>query len=227
MQVTINLVGGGSQTVAWTSTLPIGHGQATGAIGNGTWTLAETGNTGSVTDPTNPQGTAINPWTLTNTSTNVAIASVVLNGIPGNTVFDRDRATGTGADSGGQTGTPGSSFGITYTFSSESGANSPFTATVTYSGIVALSGPVQSGQGATFAVGSTATGVGDLWSNLTFAFAPAQPFIATAAANATWSFFQDTDTAAAFVPEPSSLALAGAALVCLLRRRRCRRIDSN
>jgi hypothetical protein len=195
MQVTANFVGGGTSTGTWATnvtgcTLAADCGKAAGAIGNGNWTLTESGNTGSVTDIDNPDRTAVNPWTLTNTSTDLAIASVVLNGIPAHKVFDRD------LHSDGQFGTPGSVYGIDYTFHSESGANAPFTMTVTYAGLVTLDGPNQPGQGSVFSSRGTATGVGDLWSQLTFAFTGGGSFMATAASSAVWSFFQDTDTAA-------------------------------
>jgi hypothetical protein len=194
MQVTVNFVGGGSTAGAWATnvsgcTQAADCGTANGTIGNGSWTLTETGNTGSVTNVANPDGTALNPWTLTSTSTDHAIASVVLNGIPAQKVFDRDLHTG------GQVGTPGSAYGIDYTFHSESGADAPYTVTVTYAGLVTLDGPNQQGQGAAFSSKGTAAGVGDLWSQLTFAFTSGGSFMATAAGNAVWSFFQDTDTA--------------------------------
>jgi hypothetical protein len=195
MQVTVNFVGGGTSAGTWATnvtgcTQAADCGNATGTIGNGNWTLTESGNTGSVTDIHNPDRTALNPWTLTNTSTDHAIASVVLNGIPSHKIFDRD------LHSDGQVGTPGSAYGIDYTFHSESGANAPFTATVTYAGLVTLDGPNQPGQGSMFSSRDTATGVGDLWSQLTFAFTGGGSFMATSASNAVWSFFQDTDTAA-------------------------------
>jgi len=95
MQVTVNFVGGGTSAGTWATnvtgcTQAADCGNATGTIGNGNWTLTESGNTGSVTDIHNPDRTALNPWTLTNTSTDHAIASVVLNGIPSHKVFDRD-----------------------------------------------------------------------------------------------------------------------------------------
>jgi hypothetical protein len=194
MQVTVNLVGGGSTTGVWATnvsgcTQAADCGKATGTIGNGIWTLTESGNTGSVTSVDNPDGTALNAWTLSNTSTDHAIASVVLNGIPAHKAFDRDLHTD------GQFGTPGSVYGIDYTFHSESGANVPYTVTVTYAGLVTLDGPNQPGQGSAFSSKGTAAGVGDLWSQLTFAFTGGGSFMATAAGNSVWSFFQDTDTA--------------------------------
>jgi hypothetical protein len=237
--ITVSINGGAP--VLWTTnvgtcTTVVSCGQASGAISGGTWTLQEVGDTGSVGNNTNPEGTANNPWTLTNTSSTTPITSVVISGDLSNScfasnlnvsgcihgvVFDRDRATGAGANSLGQEGTPGGGFGITYTFSSESGRNSPFTANVTYSNIVALTGPNQGCLGSTFAANSTVTGCGDEWATLTFTFS-GNPFQATASPNtaAVWSFFQDTDAAVA--PEPLTMGLMGAGLFALaaLRKRR-------
>jgi len=238
--ITISVNGGAP--VLWTTnvgscTSGIGCGQATGAIAGGAWTLQVIGDPGAVGNFTMPEQTALNPWTLTNTSTTTPITSVVISGNLSNScfasnanlsgcingiVFDRDRATAAGANSGGQEGTPGGSFGITYTFSAESGANKPFTANVTYSNILALAGPNQGCNGATFAANSTVTGCGDEWAKLTFTFS-GNPFQATTGGgggNAVWSFFQDTDAAVA--PEPLTWGLMGAGLFALaaLRKRR-------
>src|SRR5207237_7507988 len=110
-----------SGAILWTTnvggcTSAAGCGQATGTAGNATWLLTETGNTGAVGDIFNPDTSAINAWTLTNTSTDLAITSVDLMG--GNfVVFDRDTPSpGTTplSPSGGQTGTPNSAGGIDY-----------------------------------------------------------------------------------------------------------------
>lgn len=189
IRVTVNFVGGGSSTASWVSSGAT-SGQASGAIGNGTWTLTESGDTGAVFNSSSPDTTAINPWTLTNTATNVAIASVSIDGNPASVVFDRDHFTN------GQVGTPNSFVGIDYVFMSESGANSPFGVTVTYGRPVQfLSGPMAGNacQGA-FYTGLTASiGCRDLWGGLSFSFTSGGPFQATAAGNAIWSFFQDTD----------------------------------
>jgi hypothetical protein len=213
MLVTVNFSDSTFQTVAWGATCGAACGQAAGAIGNGTWSLKVTGDTGAVNDIANPDGTALTPWTLTTSSSTVAITSVTLNGVPGSTVFDRDRATATGTPSGGQEGTPGSSFGIDYGFASETGKNSPFTVNVRYSNIVALAGGSQTCLGSAFAANNTATGCGDVWAQLSFTFA-AGSFAATGNGNqpASWSFFQDTDRGSA-VPEPFSAGLMGAGLL--------------
>src|SRR5207244_2128158 len=100
LTVTVNFVGGGSQTVTWVSGCGAACGSASGNFGNatlpgphtGTWTLTETGDTGSVANGGQPNQTAVNAWVLTNTSTNTAILSVTLNGgLSGSgIVFDRD-----------------------------------------------------------------------------------------------------------------------------------------
>jgi hypothetical protein len=173
MRVTVNFVGGGSSTASWISSGTT-SGQASNTIGNGTWTLAVTGDPGAVFNSGNPDGTAVNGWTLTSTATSVAIASVSLDGGPGNVVFDRDNFTN------GQVGTPNSALGIDYTFFTESGVNSPFGVTVTYSRIVQFTGPSQPAQGAFYA-------------GLSFSFTSGGPFEATPGVNAVWRFYQDVD----------------------------------
>jgi hypothetical protein len=220
-----------SGVVAWVTdvagcTSASGCGQASGVAGNGTWTLTQTGSTGAVIDPTNPDTTAINPWTLTNTSTNLAITSV---DIIGGTllVFDRDMGPpGTGvAPSGGQVGTPGSAFGVDYVFNSESGANAPFTVAATYSRILTLQGAPQACSGAAFP-GTTAAGCGDEWGVLTFAFTVGTFQGTVGGGNAVWSFFQDTDTIG--TPEPATIGLIGVGLLALgvYRKRRLARLSN-
>jgi len=195
------------------------------------------GNPGGVTDPTNPEATAAFPWTLTNTSRDTPITSVVLHGDLSNScfvsnsnlsgcidgiIFDRDRATANGTDSIGSPtadeGTPGGSYGVTYRFSSESGSHSPFTVNVTYSDIVALQNATVC-NGATYAASNPTIGCGDAWATLTFTFS-GNTFQATGGNSSVWSFFQDTD--AAVVPEPLTMGLMGAGLLALaaLRKRR-------
>jgi hypothetical protein len=219
MLVTVTFADSTTQTVTWAA-CGATCGQATGAAGTGTWTLGVTGDTGLVSSLTNPDGSALTHWTLTNTSTNLAITSIVLNGVPGNTLFDRD------LNSGGQTGTPGGSFGIDYTFSSEAGQNSPFTVNVTYSNLVVLAGAAQPCLGSVFAGLNTATGCGDEWGQLTFAFS-GNPFVGTGKSkspDAVWSFFQDSDTATAanLAPEPFTFGLMAAGLVAVLAYRKRR-----
>ena len=221
-------------------------GLATAGLGNGSWTLSVSGNPGGVIGTgSDPQATAAFPWTLTNTSTNTAITSVVLGGVLANScfgsdlgvavgclsgiVFDRDRASFNGPDSIGigpapaDEGTPGGNFGITYKFSSESGG--VFTANVMYSRIVSFLGGGGPGScnGVVYAANGTGNGCGDSWGQLTFTFT-GTPFQA-GATNAVWSFFQDTDNAvapSAAVPEPSTLRLMGVGLLALAALRRWR-----
>ena len=224
MTVTITFSDSSFVTVAWAGTSGT-CGQATGAAGNGTWLLAECGDTGAVGDPAHPETTAVNEWALQNTSTNLGITKVVLSSTNTGIVFDRDRATATGADSGGQEGTPGSALGITYTFGgTELGPGNPYTVGVTYSNIVTL----QSLPGGTpcngpaFSGNTTGGGCGDEWGSLAFQFSSAFGGTPANAGNAAlWTFFQDTDLVG--VPEPMSLGLAGFGLLgiaAIVRRRR-------
>jgi hypothetical protein len=222
MLVSVN----GGAAATWT-TCGAGCGQATGTLGDGTWTLTVTGNTGNVSSVTNPDGTALTPWTLTSTSTTVAITSVLLDGVPGSTLFDRDRVTYLGPPTGGQEGTPNSSFGIDYTFASEAGQNAPYAVGVTYSNLVTLAGAPQACNGAAFGTNTTATGCGDLWGQLSFTFAPGA-FIATTTGknhgDAVWSFFQDTDNGPGitFVPEPLTSGLMALGFLAIMAHRKRR-----
>jgi hypothetical protein len=130
-------------------------------------------------------------------------------------VFDRDLG------SMGQTGTPGSSFGIDYTtrVPFDSGGNAPYTATVTYDNRTTLVSNL-----ACIGFGTnTNAGCGDVWGTVSWVFN--NPFIATTVVTpTTWVFFQDTDLVVA--PEPLTLALTGAGLFGLIayrKRRQSRR----
>ncbi len=90
MEVTVNYVGGGSQTAIWQATSPL----AGGAFGTG-WSLSLAEDSFST------------PWQfLTQTGSTQAIASLMINAVPGNTVFDTIF---------GVEGTPGSANGSPFT----------------------------------------------------------------------------------------------------------------
>jgi hypothetical protein len=201
---------------AWTSCgSGTGCGFATGTVGNGAWTLTETGDTGAIAGFP-PNSNALDPWTLTNTASTSGkdIQSVQLFGGAG-IIFDRDRAVYTSTSTGGQEGTPGGSFGIDYTFASESGGT--FTATVVYSNEVQLK-PAVPCNGAGFP-GSTVPGCGDEWQNLTFTFTTGT-FRNTGSGSSVFAFFQDTDQAN---PEPATFAMIGGGLIVLaVARKRLR-----
>jgi len=212
--------GSSSGPVAWAATCGALCGQATGTAGNGTWSLQETDDTGTAGNAFSPDTSATHPWTLTNTSTNLAITSVDLNGLT-LIIFDRD--LNNGGLTNGNIGTPGTSVGIDYTFASEAGTNAPYTVNVTYSRILQLMGAPQACAGTAYAGLTTAVGCGDAWGSVSFAFSgPA--FIATGGGgSAIWRFFQDTDTVGA--PEPLTLGLTASGLLALVayRKRRAAR----
>ena len=90
MEVTVNYVDGGSQTAIWQATSPIDGG----AFGTG-WSLSLAGDSFDT------------PWNFsTQTGFTQAIASLMINAVPGNTVFD------TRSDI---FGTPGSASGLPFT----------------------------------------------------------------------------------------------------------------
>jgi hypothetical protein len=234
LQVTVNFEGGGSSTGFFATGCGDDCGSATGSAGSGTWTLAQTGNTGQVTSATNIDGTPLNYWTLTNT-TGLTITSVDLLGgeVFGNVIFDRNRAdfdTPIPAPSI-QVGTPGSSFGITFqtTSSNAKPADSgDYTVTVTYRNIVQFHSGVAC-QGAAFTGRDTSSpsgGCGDAWQGVSFAFTGGPAFNGTVGTPTVFHFYQDTDEIG--VPEPLTFGLMGAGLaaIALLRKRQISRRSS-
>lgn len=95
MDVTATFLGGGSQKVGWSTT-----GADSGAASGSGWSLSQSGDTFS------------NPWTLQ--STGASIVSLLINAIPGNTVFDN----------GSSPSTPGSAAGISFSSISGDGPDS-------------------------------------------------------------------------------------------------------
>ncbi|OLP16547.1 hypothetical protein BST81_20315 [Leptolyngbya sp. 'hensonii'] len=87
MEVTVKFLGGGSETKIWGDTGP----GAGGAFGTG-WSLVQSGDTFS------------SPWTLSYGGSG-SITSLLINAIPGNTVFDLSEPS---------PGTPGSANGRTF-----------------------------------------------------------------------------------------------------------------
>ena len=227
---TVNFSNSTSVTVPFAATCGANCGQATGAIpsgGGATWTLAQTSNTGSVSNASSPETTALNFWTLTNTSTTIGISSISLVGGPanGNVVFDRDRVTALGAATGGQIGSPNSDFGVTFSttstnpFPADTGAASSYAVTVTYSNIVTFISP-QACTGAAFNANNVVTGCGDLWQTVTFSFATPTTFVGAVGTNATLHFFQDTDQIEpGAIPEPLTLGLVSSGLLAIAVRR--------
>src|SRR5205085_1492914 len=112
LSVTVNLIDTGSnatssETVAWSATAVGGAPGVQGTV----WSLAQTGDT----------GLAGANWTLTDMSQTLAITSVILNGLPGATVFDRSTDIISSPLSGAaiSVGTPDSDAGGDYTFVGE------------------------------------------------------------------------------------------------------------
>jgi hypothetical protein len=89
-KVTANFLDGGSETKIWAAT-----GGNSGGVTSSNWSLNQSGDTFSL------------PWTLNSTR---SIASVIINAIPGNTVFD--------TTFGDAVGTPGSALGKSFTVQS-------------------------------------------------------------------------------------------------------------
>jgi hypothetical protein len=98
MQVTASFLDGTSQSVVWTTT-----GQGSGGAYGNAWSLTETGNSFN------------SPWTLTNNGR--GITSLVIDAIPGNTLFDNVKV---------QEITPGSADG--WSFQTLSGVSPTFSA---------------------------------------------------------------------------------------------------
>lgn len=187
MLVTANFVGGTSQTVTWAALT-----STTGGVTGTGWYLSNTGST------TYADG----GWNLGNTSA-LGITSLVINGAPGNTIFDRTF--------GGATGTPGSDIGKDFAVTSGLGS---YAIQAEYSNLLRV---------------GTATPVGDLYTTMTIRFtSPAAGFTS----GSTLHFSADTDNAAAgasitAVPEASTFALVGTLIslaggVAIIRSRRAK-----
>jgi len=200
-------------------------GQANAAVGNGAWTLTVSNNTGSVTNSVSPDTSGVNPWTLTtnNTVSTLAIASVSLNGVVSSTtgvLFGRDFLNG--SSTGGTAGTPGDGGGLDFTFASAANGNSPnYNVTVQYTNIATLIGAPHSACGGNWSANFLDTGCQDEYGTVNFTFGGSN-FIATSTLSATnFVFFQDTDEVMA--PEPSTMILAGMALLALALSYRLRK----
>jgi hypothetical protein len=185
MQVTANFVGGGSQTLNWADL-----SATTGGVTGTGWALSNTGAT------TYDSGS----WLLTNTSA-AGISSLVLNGAPGNTIFDRTF--------GGAEGTPNSAAGLDFAVTSGLGS---YAIQAEYTNILRV---------------GSANPVGDLYTTLIIRFnSPTAGFTS----GSTMRFSADTDNAAAgaaivstAAPEPGTLALlavGGLGMVGIARRRK-------
>lgn len=161
MSVTAYFVGGGSQTLSWAAT-----GAGSGGVTGTGWSLGLSGDTFS------------SNWVLT-TSGGTAIDRLVLDGAPGNTVFDVNDAFGT----------PGSANGVAFTETSATA----FPVTATYRDQVAL----------------TATApVGDLWRILDIDFT-GQNGLTSGSTFSWRADTDNATTALVAAPEPATLAVFG------------------
>ena len=170
-----------------------GSGATWGVEGDG-WSLFESGNT------------YFDNWTLT--STGATVQKIVIDGLPGKTVFDisttNDYFTGSEYDDSEWMGTGGSVQGETFSILSGS-----YTGTVkaTYSSLVYLT--------------SLGAPVGDLYRYLTIDFTTS--FLGSDSNPTTLTFRADTDKMKAPIPEPATLLLFAtglAGLAAVGRRRR-------
>lgn len=191
MLITATYSNGTSLTCSWTS--------------SGTCSNTPTGGGFSVTYPAGNSTSPLNggtDWTIANTRTGLSLTSIVFDGIPGKTAFDRCMGLLGGFNDTGTSllaclgeGTANSSAGYSV---GDGNGGSAINANVQYSNQLHLAGQAA---------------VGDLWGKITIAFT------SNFAPGATFTFRTDTDTLSPLIltdaPEPATFAMMGAALLVL------------
>lgn len=183
MRITATFFGGGAETLVW------GTGSKGGVAGTG-WELNMSSLTGN---------TLSTPWILD--STGADIMSLLIEGQPGNTIFDIDPRVAA------QYNTAGSRDGVPFTDEYTDDFGNLITDSVQLSGvdIVALY--------STLVVLNGSAPKYDLYSNLLLTFTNTNPTNHGFTTNDTLSFIADTDNGGAPVPEPATLLLFGSGIV--------------